>query len=41
MEPGDPRELFARLNDNHGSLMTSFTFSYIQEVKMYVTCSTR
>ena len=33
MEPADPRELFARLNDNHALLMTSFTFSYIQEGK--------
>ena len=33
MQPGDPKELFARLNDNHMPLMTSFTFSYIQEAK--------
>ena len=33
MEPADPRELFARLNDDHEPLMTSFMFSYIQEGK--------
>ena len=33
MEPGDPREPFARLNNDHVPLMISFMFSYIQEGK--------
>ena len=33
MVPADPREVFASINNDHPALMTSYTFSYMQEGK--------